>query len=126
MTPDVPSLWAAKDAPDDEREQALALQASLPSDLVNPSDALGEEQWNAALQEDFMANGENALAKFQSTWDWGLPLQQRAAALADVALQREMTAFIDGASGLAVKPPVDPEEFALAIREHRLTRARRT
>lgn len=126
MPQDVPSLWAAKDAPDDEREQALALQASLPSDLVSPADVLGDEQWGAALQEDFMANGENALAKFQSMWEWGLTPQQRAAALADVALQREMTAFIDGASGLAVKPPVDPEEFAIAIRERRLTRARRT
>lgn len=125
MPPDVPSLWAAKDAPDDEREQALAMQASLPADLVNPADVLGDEAWNAALQEDYLAHGDRALAGFRSAWEWGMTPQQRADALARVALDREMNAFIDAASGLAVKPPVDPEEFAAGVRERRAERARR-
>lgn len=125
MSLDIPSLWAAKDAPDDEREQALALQSTLPADLVDPADVLGDEEWSAEVQEDYLASGERALAKFRSTWEWGMTPQQRASALARVALDREMNAFIDAASGLAVKPPVDPEEFAAGVRERRAERARR-
>jgi hypothetical protein len=51
--------------------------------------------------------------------------QQRADALARIAMQREMNAFIDKAAGMAAKPPVDPEEFAATVREMRAERARR-
>jgi hypothetical protein len=125
MPTDIPSLWAAKDAPDDVREQALAMQAFLPADLVNPADVLGDETWGSALQEDFLAGGENALANFRSVWEWNMTPQQRADALAGVELQREMGAFIDKAAGMAAKPPVDPESFAATIRETRAERARR-
>ena len=122
----IPSLWTSKDAPDDVREQALAMQASLPADLVNPADALGDEAWGTALQEDFLAGGENALANFRSVWEWSMTPQQRADALAGVAMQREMDAFIAKAADMAAKPPVDPEEFAATIREMRAERARRS
>lgn len=122
----IPSLWASKDAPDDVREQALAMQASLPADLVNPADVLGDEAWGTALQEDFLAGGENALANFRSVWGWSMTPQQRADALAGVAMQREMDAFIDKAADMAAKPPVDPEQFAATIRELRAERARRS
>lgn len=125
MPMDVPSLWASKDAPDDVREQVLAMQASLPADLVNPADVLGDETWGAALQEDFLAGGENALANFRSVWEWNMTPQQRADAIARIAMQREISAFIDKAAGMAAKPPVDPEEFAATIREMRAERARR-
>lgn len=126
MPMDIPSLWAAKDAPDDVREQALAMQATLPADLVNPADVLGDETWGAALQEDLLAGGENALANFRSVWEWSMTPQQRADAIARVAAQREMDAFIDKATGMAAKPPVDPEKFAATIRETRAERARRS
>ena len=126
MPMDIPSLWAAKDAPDDVREQALAMQATLPADLVNPADVLGDETWGSALQEDLLAGGENALANFRSVWEWSMTPQQRADAIARVAAQREMDAFIDKAAGMAAKPPVDPEKFAATIRETRAERTRRS
>lgn len=125
MPLDVPSLWAAKDAPDDERGQVLASQALLPSDLVNPAEVLGDETWNSALADDIVTGGENALADFQSAWEWSMTPQQRADAIANVVFQREMDSFIDRASGMAAKPPVDPVEYAAGIRKRRAERARR-
>lgn len=122
---DVPNLSASWDATDDERGFILADQASLPSDMVNPADALGDARWQSLVDADILGQGEAPLADFQYSWDWEMTPQQRAAMLADVAFDREMTALIDEASGLAAKPPVDPVEFADAIRERRAGRARR-
>lgn len=125
MLPDyVPSLWASRDAPDDERMAALAEQAMLPSDLVNPADAMGDEEWETAVNDDFAGGGANALAEFQTAWDWDMTPAQRASALADVAFRRESAAFVDGASDLMAKPPVDPEAFAADVRARRAERAR--
>ena len=121
----VPSLWAAKDAPDDERMAALAEQAALPSDLVNPADAMGDAEWEQAVNGDFAGGGLNALAEFQARWDWDMTPAQRASALADVAFRRESAAFVDDASSLMARPPVDPEEYAAEVHARRAERARR-
>jgi hypothetical protein len=125
MPQDFPSFQQMYDATDDEREQALALQASLPSDYTQPADALGDDMWAEMVRRDAANLGSAAEEDFRFRWDWEMTPQQRAAALADVALQREMNAFIDKASGMAAKPPVDPVEFAAGVRERRAERARR-
>lgn len=126
MSDELPSISRSWDLPDDDRAAVLMEQATLPSDLVDPADALGDERWRATVDEDLMGMGENALADFQYGWDWGMTPAQRASALADVALQREIDSFVDEASNLAVKPPVDPQEFAARTLERRAERARRT
>lgn len=125
MPDELPSISKMWDSPDDERAFALADQASLPSDLVNPADAMGDARWKEAVDADLMGMGENALNDFRYRWDWEMTPAQRAAALADVALQREMDSFVDAASDLAAKPPVDPQEFAAAMLGRRAERARR-
>lgn len=125
MSDEIPSISRSWDLPDDDRAAVLMEQATLPSDLVNPADALGDGRWQAAVNEDIMGMGENALADFQYGWDWGMTPAQRASALADVALQREVDSFVDEASTFATKPPVDPEEFAAGVRAARAERARR-
>ena len=125
MSDEIPSISRSWDLPDDERAAVLMEQATLPSDLVDPADALGDERWRTMVDEDLMGMGENALADFQYGWDWGMTPAQRAGALADVALQREIDSFVDEASTFAVKPPVDPQEFAARTLERRAGRARR-
>ena len=125
MSDEIPSISRSWDLPDDERAAVLMEQATLPSDLVDPADALGDERWRTMVDEDLMGMGENALADFQYGWDWGMTPAQRAGALADVALQREIDSFVDEASNLAAKPPVDPQEFAARTLERRAGRARR-
>lgn len=124
MPDEIPSISRSWDLPDDDRAIVLMEQATLPSDLVNPADALGDERWQATVDEDLMGMGEDALADFQYGWDWEMTPAQRASALADVALQREIDSFVDEASNLAAKPPVDPQEFAAQVRERRAERAR--
>lgn len=124
MPDDFPSFPSMYEAPDAERMDALALQASLPSDYTSPADALGDEAW-AELERRDMVEGTDSLSQFRLEWDWNMTPAQRADALANVALQREMAAFVDRASDLAVKPPVDPVEYAGRVREARAARARR-
>ena len=71
------------------------------------------------------SGGEMAAADFRARWDWEMTPQQRADMLANVALEREMKAYIDAASDAAAKPPVDPVEFAGRIAAARMERARR-
>ena len=125
MLDEIPSLAASWGGADDERALALAAQASLPSDLVAPAEALGEDQWKAMVDADVIGGGENALEEFRYGWDWGMTLQQKADMLATAALDREMKAYIRGASDAAVKPPVNPEEFAGKVVASRMERARR-
>ena len=125
MPDEIPSISRSWDLPDDDRAAVLVEQATLPSDLVNPVDAVGDEEWSRAVSDDFMADGANALADFQYGWDWGMTPAQRASALADVALRREIGSFVDEASTFAAKPPVDPQEFAARTLERRAERARR-
>lgn len=122
---DLPNLSASWDMPDDDREYALVQQASLPSDLVNPADAMGDDVWQKAVDADILGMGADALADFQYRWDWEMTPGQRASMLADVALKREMASFVDEASTFAAKPPVDPQEFAAKTLERRAERARR-
>lgn len=122
--PDFAPFSSMYEAPDAERMNALALQASLPSDYTNPADALGDEAWAQLVQRD-LVEGTDSLSQFRLDWDWNMTPAQRADALANIALQREMAAFVDKASDLAVKPPVDPVEFAARVREARAERARR-
>lgn len=126
MLDELPSISRSWDMPDDARAAVLAEQATLPSDLVDPADALGDDRWRALVDSDILGMGENARAEFSAEWDWGMTPAQRASALADVALGREISAFVDEASGLAAKPPVDPVEFAGRVAEARMERARRS
>ena len=112
------------DATDRDREDTLAIQASLPSDYTDPADAVGDEAWAGLTRRDAV-EGTDAVSDFRYQWDWHLTPAQRASALADVALQREMGSFIGAASEFAAKPPTDPAEFAGRIREMRAERARR-
>ncbi len=112
------------DATDRERADALAMQASLPSDYTDPVDAIGDAAWEQLRRRDAVA-GTDALSDFRYQWDWRMTPAQRASALADVALEREMAAFVDAASGFAVRPPVDPAEFAGRVQARRAERARR-
>jgi hypothetical protein len=125
MPDDFPSFPQMYEATDAERSEALALQASLPSDYTQPADALGDDAWAELVRSDAANLGAAAEADFRFRWDWEMTPSQRAAALADIALQREMNAFIDKASGMAAKPPVDPVEFAAGVRARRAERARR-
>jgi hypothetical protein len=111
--------------PDEARPYVLADQASLPSDLVSPADALGEARWKELVDADWRGQGANALGDFRFAWDWGMTEQQRAEALATVALDREMDKLIGGVADAAVRPPVDPGEFAGRMIEARMERARR-
>lgn len=111
-------------ATDQEREDALALQATLPSDFTDPADAVGDEEWSQLEHRD-LVHGTDAVGDFRYQWDWFMTPAQRASALADVAFRREMGSLIDEASALAAKPPVDPAEFAAGVRERRAERARR-
>lgn len=124
MPDDIPSLMKSLDAPDDVRAAALAAQAQLPSDLVDPRDVMGPEAWDREVLFD-RTGGIAARADFDFRWDWQTTPGQRAAALADRALAVETGAFVDAASDLAVKPPVDPAAFADRIRSMRAERARR-
>lgn len=112
-------------APDAERAEALAVQASLPSDFVDPADAVGDAEWRGLVDADIAEMGEGALADFRTRWDWEMTPAQRAAALADVAFRREADALVDDASSFAAKPPVDPQEYAAQTLERRAERARR-
>ena len=85
MSDEIPSISRSWDLPDDDRAAVLMEQATLPSDLVNPADALGDERWQAMVDEDLLGMGGNALADFRYGWDWGMTPAQRASALADVA-----------------------------------------
>ena len=126
MLPDeIPSISRSWDLPDDDRAAVLMEQATLPSDLVNPADAVGDEEWDTSVNGDFAGGGLNALAEFQARWDWDMTPAQRASALADVAFRRESAAFVDDASSLMAKPPVDPEEYAAEVHARRAERARR-
>ena len=126
MPDGIPSLAASWGGADDERAEALAMQASLPSDLVAPAEALGDDRWKAMVDADVAGGGENALEEFRFGWDWGgLTVQQKADMLATAALDREMKAYIGAASDAAAKPPVDPEEFAGRVAAARMERARR-
>lgn len=122
---DVPNISAEWGAPDVDRAYVLADQATLPSDLVSPPDALGDARWDELVKADWQGLGANALEDFQSEWDWGMTVQQKADALASVALGRELDAFIGSASDAAARPPVDPGEFAGKVAEARMERARR-
>lgn len=126
MPPDtIPTFAQMQDAPDDERVAALTMQASLPADFVSPADALGDDVWQQALMDDIANGGDEAAAMFRAEWNWMMTPQQRAGALARVALQREMDAFIQAATDASAKPPVDPVEYADRVRAARLERARR-
>lgn len=125
MTGELPLFSQMPDASDDERVSALALQASLPSEFTQPADALGDDVWGSLVQQDLAGGGEMAAADFRARWDWEMTPQQRADMLANVALEREMKAYIDAASDAAAKPPVDPVEFAGRIAAARMERARR-
>lgn len=125
MTEVFPNFPQMYDATDAERSEALALQAFLPSEYTRPADALGDDVWDTLVRQDAAHFGAEAENDFRYRWNWEMTPQQRAAALADVALQREMNAFIEQASSAAVKPPVDPMEFAAGIRARRAERARR-
>lgn len=125
LTDGLPLFSQMPDAPDDERVSALMLQASLPADYTQPADALGDDVWESLVQQDLAGGGEMATADFRARWDWEMTPQQRADMLANVALEREMKAYIDAASDAAAKPPVDPGEFAGRIAAARMERARR-
>ena len=118
-----PSLMRSLDSDDDDRQATLAEQAQLPSDLVDPRDVMGDE-WDRQVMLD-PTGGVNAFAGFSYTWDWMMTPGQRAEALADTALRHEMASLVDDASNLAVKPPVDPAEFAGEVSARRAERARR-
>ena len=125
MSDELPNVSRDWDLPDDDRAYELARQASLPAELVNPADALGDDEWKRRVDEDILGMGENAVIEFGYEWNWEMTPGQRASALADVALRREVASFVDDASSLAAKPPVDPMEFAAKTRERRAERARR-
>jgi len=122
---ELPNISRDWDLPDDDRAYELARQASLPAELVNPADALGDDEWKRRVDEDVLGMGENAAIDFGYEWNWEMTPGQRASALADVALRREVASFVDEASSLVAKPPVDPMEFAAKTRERRAERARR-
>lgn len=127
MPDEIPSLAASWGGADDERADALAMQASLPSDLVSPAEALGDDRWKAMVDADVAGGGENALEEFRFGWDWGgLTVQQKADMLAAAALDREMNAYIDVVSEAAARAPADPEEFAGSVAAARMERGRRT
>lgn len=127
MPDEIPSLAASWGGTDDDRVDALAMQAALPSDLVAPAEALGDDRWKAMVDADVIGGGENALDEFRFGWDWGgLTLQQKADMLATAALDREMKAYIGAVSEAAARAPVNPEEFAGRVAAARQERARRS
>lgn len=126
MENDIPSLAASWGGDDEERAYVLATQASLPSDLVNPAEVLGDDKWNEMLSEDLSDGGRDSINEFRFGWDWGgLTIQQKANMIATAAFNREMNTYIGTASDAAVKPPVDPVAFAGTVVEARAARARR-
>ena len=104
-------------ADEDQRSLALAFASQAPGETIRPEDALGDEALEGTLP------GDPAVAsEFAAAWDWGMTPSQRADMLARTAFDREMKGFIDGATELCVKPPVDPFEYArqtIAAREAR-------
>lgn len=122
MLTDFPTFAQAQDAPDDERISALALQASLPADEVDPADVLGDDAWRQALMADAVNGGAEALAGFQAKWNWEMTPQQRADMLSRAVMDREMKAFINASA--VPRPVVDPSEFAAEIGARRLERMR--
>lgn len=122
-TPNISGMW---NLADEDRAVVLADQATLPSDLVNPADAMGDGAWKDAVDADLVGMGANALADFQYRWDWEMTPAQRASALADVAMAREADSLIENVAEFAAKPPVDPYEYAATVASRRAERARRT
>lgn len=122
MLTDFPTFAQAQDAPDDERIAALAMQASLSADLVDPADALGDEAWAQMVMADAANGGAEALAGFRAQWNWEMTPQQRADMLSRAVMDREMKAFINASA--VPRPVVDPLEFADGVRASRMERAR--
>ena len=105
MPDEIPSISRSWDLPDDDRAAVLVEQATLPSDLVNPVDAVGDEEWSRAVSDDFMADGANALADFQYGWDWGMTPAQRASALVSSRSGFMPSAVTTVSASMNISPP---------------------
>ena len=122
MSDDLPTFSAMQDAPDLERERALIFQSDYPAELVDPADVLGDERWDG-MSRSAALRGSDAFDDFAFAWGWEMNRQQRAEALASVALDRAMTSIIGPASDSVLVPP-DPEEVAARTKAARLARTR--
>ena len=113
-----PKAWGDED---DAHVSSLVYEATLPSSMVNPVDAMGEDGWRKMVLSDIEHGGADALAEFRFSWDAAMSPARKAKMLSDVAFDREMTAIIEAAAD-DVKPLVDPDEYAEQVRTRRARR----
>ena len=113
-----PKAWGDED---DAHVSSLVYEATLPSSMVNPVDAMGEDGWRKMVLSDIEHGGADALAEFRFSWDAAMSPARKAKMLSDVAFDREMTAIVEAAAN-DVKPLVDPDEYAEEIRTRRARR----
>lgn len=113
-----PKAWGDED---DAHVSSLVYEATLPSSMVNPVDAMGEDGWRKMVLSDIEHGGADALAEFRFSWDAAMSPARKAKMLSDVAFDREMTSIIEAAAN-DVKPLVDPDEYAEEIRTRRARR----
>ena len=113
-----PKAWGDED---DAHVSSLVYEATLPSSMVNPVDAMGEDGWRKMVLSDIEHGGADALAEFRFGWDAAMSPARKAKMLSDVAFDREMTAIVEAAAD-DVKPLVDPDEYAEEIRTRRARR----
>ena len=115
---DIPAYSQVQDQDDMVRRLALSFQANETADMVDPADVYGDEEWSQRMLAD-PTGGKAALGNFENEWNWGMTPAQRAKALADTAFRREMDALVDASVGEAVRPRVDPVEYARQVAARR-------
>ena len=113
-----PKAWGDED---DAHVSSLVYEATLPSSMVNPVDAMGEDGWRKMVLSDIEHGGADALAEFRFSWDAAMSPARKAKMLSDVAFDREMTSIVEAAAN-DVKPLVDPDEYAEQVRTRRARR----
>lgn len=113
-----PKAWGDED---DAHVSSLVYEATLPSSMVNPVDAIGEDGWKKMVLSDIEHGGADALAGFRFDWDTTMSPARKAKMLSDVAFDREMSALAEAAAN-DVKPLVDPDEYAEQVRMRRARR----
>lgn len=97
------------DLNDESRTAAMQLQASMPSEMIDPSQVYGEDEW----AQMSVVSPEDAVTRFRIDWDWNMTPGQRMRALASAAMQKRWNALNDEMSDLVVsRQPRDPAEAA--------------